>query len=105
MLAQWHNQLVRCARMRPLPGATTRELVVHLSTSSVCPSPAFIAMTSCVCLIAPIFSCVAGSEHMDPSTLRSEPRRPRSADFGRYERPSAVEHTRCTRIAACNLAV
>ena len=91
--------------MRPLPGATTRELVVHLSTSSVCPSPAFIAMTSCVCLIAPIFSCVAGSKYMDQNTLRSAPRRPPDAFVDRYERPAAADHTSCSHIASFTLGV
>ena len=80
MLAQWHNQLVRCARMRPLPRATTRELVVHLSTSSVCPPPAFIAMTSCASLIPPNFLVCSrqrayGPEHAVECTSEASERR------------------------------
>ena len=81
------------------------ELVMRLSPSPVCSSPAFIAIPSYTCLVPPILSSVAGSEHMDHGTLPSATLRPRIVCSDRYERPAAAERTRCARIAACNLAV
>ena len=88
-----------------MPGGTTNELSVRLSPSSVCSSPAFIAIPSCAGLNPPILSSVAGSEHMDHGTLPSATLRPRIVCSDRYERPAAAERTRCARIAACTLAL
>ena len=73
---------------------------MRLNPSPVCSSPAFIAIPSYTCLVPPILSCVAGSEHMDHGTLPSAPPRPRIVCSDRYERPAAAERTRCARIAA-----
>ena len=88
-----------------MPRATTNELAVRLSPSPVCSSPAFIAIPSYTCLVPPILSSVAGSEHMDHGTLPSATLRPRIVCSDRYERPAAAERTRCARIAACTLAL
>ena len=81
------------------------ELVMRLSPSPVCSSPAFIAIPSYTCLIPPMLSCVAGSEHMDHGTLPSATLRPRIVCSDRYERHAAAQHTRCAHTAACTLAL
>ena len=81
------------------------ELVMRLSPSPVCSSPAFIAIPSYTCLVPPILSSVAGSEHMDHGTLPSATLRPRIVCSDRYERHAAAQHTRCAHTAACTLAL